>query len=58
MHCSGKYLAYADKSLKFIYSEKVTDLGNLHRRFVLCSNGQIYGGDVAKFCGLFRIYEL
>ena len=26
--------------------------------FVLCSNGQIYGGDFAKFCGLLRIYEL
>ena len=33
-------------------------LRNLHRRFVLCSNGQIYGGDFAKFCGLLRIYEL
>ena len=33
-------------------------LQNLHRRFVLCSNGQIYGGDFAKFCGLLRIYEL
>ena len=31
---------------------------NLHRRFVLCSNGQIYGGDFAKLCGLLRIYEL
>ena len=31
---------------------------NLHRRFVLCTNGQIYGGDFAKFCGLLRIYEL
>ena len=33
-------------------------LRNLHGRFVLCSNGQIYGGDFAKFCGLLRIYEL
>ena len=33
-------------------------LRNLHRRFVLCSNGQIYGGDFAKFYGLLRIYEL
>ena len=33
-------------------------LQNLHRRFVLCSNGQIYGGDFAKFWGLLRIYEL
>ena len=32
---------------------------NLHRRFVLCSNGQIYGGDFTKFCGVLRIlYEL
>ena len=31
---------------------------NLHCRFVLCSNGQIYGGDFAKICGLLRIYEL
>ena len=33
-------------------------LRNLHRRFVLCSASQIYGGDFAKFCGLLRIYEL
>ena len=33
-------------------------LWNLHRRFVLCSNCQIYGGDFADFCGLLRIYEL
>ena len=33
-------------------------LRNLHRRFVQCGNGQIYGGDFAKFCGLLRIYEL
>ena len=31
---------------------------NLHRRFVLCSDSQIYSGDFAKFCGLLRIYEL
>ena len=29
---------------------------NLHRRFVLYSNGQIYDGDFAKFCDLLRIY--
>ena len=45
--------------LKFIYSEKSANfLRNLQRRFVLCSNGQIYGGDFAKFRGLLRIYEL
>ena len=31
---------------------------NLHRRFVLCSASQIYGGDFAKFYSLLRIYEL
>ena len=31
---------------------------NIHRRFVLCSNGQIYGEDFAKFLGLLRMYEL
>ena len=35
--------------VKFIYSEKATYfLRNLYRRFVLCSKGQIYGGDFAK----------
>ena len=33
-------------------------LQNLHRRFVLYCNGQIYGGDFTKFCDLLRIYEL
>ena len=33
-------------------------LQNLHRRFVLSSNGQMYGGDFIKYCGLLRIYEL
>ena len=33
-------------------------LWNLHRRFVLCSNCQMYGGDFATFCGLLRIYDL
>ena len=31
---------------------------NLHCRFTLCSNSQIYGGDFAKFWGFLRIYEL
>ena len=33
-------------------------LQNLHCRFVLCRNGQIYSGEITKFCGLLRIYEL
>ena len=33
-------------------------LQNLHHRFVLCSNGQIYGEDFAIFCDLLRIYQL
>ena len=32
-------------------------LWNLHRRFVLYSNGQIYSGDFAKFFGLLRTDE-
>ena len=48
-----------NRFLKFIYSEKATIfLRNLHLRFVLFSNSQIYGGDFAKFCGLLRMYEL
>ena len=54
----GMYRNSNVSSVKFIYSEKATIfLRNLHRRFVLCSNGQIYGGDFAKFFGLLRIYE-
>ena len=34
------------------------NLRNLHCRFVLCSYGQIYGGDFAKIFGLLKIYEL
>ena len=33
-------------------------LRNIHRRFVLCSNGQIYVGDFKTICDLLRIYEL
>ena len=46
--------------LKFIpiFWEGHNFLRNLHRRFVPCSNSQIYGGDFAKFCGHLRIYEL
>ena len=49
----------------FIFIDKVHFFGegqkilqNLLRRFVLGSNGQIYGGDSAKLCGLLRIHEL
>ena len=42
-----------------MFSEKdIKILRNHHLRFVLYSNGQIYGGDFAKLCGLLRIYEL
>ena len=40
----------------FLEGHKI--LRNLHRRFVLSSASQIYGGDFAKFCGLCRSYEL
>ena len=55
---SAVYEIRQDSLLKFLYSEKATIfLWNLHRRFFLSSNGQIYGGDFAKFCGILRIYE-
>ena len=38
-----------------IFWEGHTILRNLHRRFVICSASQIYGGNFAKFCGLLRI---
>jgi hypothetical protein len=38
--------------IKLRFCEKGTKfLRNHHLRFVLCSNGQIYRGDFAKFCG-------
>ena len=40
-----------------IFWEGHNILRNLHPRFVLRSNGQIYGGDLAKFCDLLRIYD-
>ena len=40
--------------VKFIYSEKVSKFCKV---YVLCSDGQIYSGDFAKFSGLLRIYE-
>ena len=53
-----RYVLGMSWHLKFIHSEKDTKfLQNHHLRFVRCSNGQIYGGDFAKFCGLLRIYE-
>ena len=52
---------YTNRWLKFKYSEKATifcESSDLHPRFALCSNCQIYDGDFAKFCGLLKIYEL
>ena len=38
---------------------KVTNfLQDLHCRFVLCTNGQIYGGNFTKFCGLLILSPL
>ena len=49
--------------LKFIYSEKATKFckistNHLAGSIYIVGTGQIIGGDLAKFCGLFRIYEL
>ena len=56
----GTTIIFLDKSSGkvHIFWEGHKFLRNLHRRFVLYSNGQIYVGDFAKFCGLLRIYEL
>ena len=46
--------------LEFISSEKTTkffEMSTVDLSYI-CSNGQIYDGDFAKFCGLLRIYEL
>ena len=52
-------LSYEEVTSKFhIFWEGHKSLQNLHRKFVLWSNGQIYEGDFAKFCGLLRIHEL
>ena len=48
-------------TVKFIYSEKVKifcEISTVVGLSYVCSNGQIYGGDFAKFFGLLRIYEL
>ena len=39
-----------------IFWEGHKTLQNLHRRFVLCSNSQICGGDFLKLCGLLKMY--
>ena len=47
--------------VKFIYSEKATKfykISIVDLSYVLTTNGQVYSGDFAKFCGLLRIYEL
>ena len=46
--------------LNFMYSEKAPKFCKISfvPWFVLCSDGQIFGRDFAKFCGLLRIYGL
>ena len=46
--------------VKFVYFGKATEfceISTVDLSYVV-HNGQIYGGDFAKFFGLFRIYEL
>ena len=47
-----------DALLKFIYSEKATKIYEIYSVDLsyLGSNGQIYSGGFAKFCGLLGIY--
>ena len=52
-------LAFCQTEVKLRFYEKATKfLQNHHRKGVLCSKGQTYSGDLAKFFGLLRIYEL
>ena len=47
-------------SVKFIHSEKATKFCKISTNYIFDWQyiGQIICGDFAKFCGLFRIYEL
>ena len=61
LHFSKLLQAYFLNWVSFkvhIFWEGHKFLRNFHPSFVLCSNGQISGGDFAKFCGFLRIYEL
>ena len=60
--CSAIFYYKVENSsndVKFIYSEKATKVCEIST-VDLTGNyiGQIYGGDLAKFCSLLRIYEL
>ena len=55
------FLGYKDNdswNKVHIFWEGHKILQNLHSTFDWHYMGQIYGGDVAKFCGLLRMYEL
>ena len=53
------YFVVTCKLVKLRFCEKDAKILQNHpRRFVLCSKGQVYGEDFAKFCGLLRIHEL
>ena len=52
--------SHIQKNSAKVHSEKATnscEISTADLSYVVC-NGQIYGGDFAKFCGLLRIYEL
>ena len=51
-------ITYVSKSYTYVFWEGYKILRNLHKLFVLFTASQIIGGDFAKFCGLFRMYEL
>ena len=63
MHLNGEIYSQGNNFrlvyLKFIYFEKATKiLRNLPLTFDYSTYGQKLGEDLAKFCGLLRIYEL
>ena len=53
------YFVVTCKLAKSRFCEKDAKILQNHpNTFFLCSNGQIYGGDFTRFCGLLNIYKL
>ena len=58
IHFHNFFMNLRKKVKVHVFWESNNFLRNLHRVFVLSSNGQIYDGDFSNIFGLLRIYEL
>ena len=58
MFCMQNLSNFSISSKVQIFSEGHKVLRNLQQLLVLCTANQIIGGDLEKFCGILRIYEL